>query len=166
MLLQIIDQFCKPVTFLCAVLSCSVVSDSLWTHGVACQVPLPMVILQARILEWFALLQGIFPTQGLNPGLPHCRWILYHLSYQGSPSRVSLPSPEKLPYPEIKPGFPAFQVDSSPAKLPRKPCISLDLSKNLEIIGKQRNIYNRNLTIVSNYCNLIYTRILQGLKHI
>ena len=31
-----------------------------------------------------ALLQGIFPTQGLNPGLPHCRWILYQLSYQGS----------------------------------------------------------------------------------
>ena len=31
------------------------------------------------------LLQGIFPTQGLNPGLPHCRWILYHLSHQGSP---------------------------------------------------------------------------------
>ena len=32
-----------------------------------------------------ALLQGIFPTQGLNPGLPHCRQILYHLSHQGSP---------------------------------------------------------------------------------
>ena len=32
-----------------------------------------------------ALLQEIFPTQGLNPGLPHCRRILYHLSYQGSP---------------------------------------------------------------------------------
>ena len=31
-----------------------------------------------------ALLQGIFPTQGSNPGLPHCRWILYHLSHQGS----------------------------------------------------------------------------------
>ena len=30
------------------------------------------------------LLQGIFPPQGLNPGLPHCRWILYHLSHQGS----------------------------------------------------------------------------------
>ena len=26
-----------------------------------------------------ALFQGIFPTQGLNPSLPHCRWILYHL---------------------------------------------------------------------------------------
>ena len=32
-----------------------------------------------------ALLQGIFPTQGLNPGLLHCRWILYQMSYQGSP---------------------------------------------------------------------------------
>ena len=32
-----------------------------------------------------ALLQGIFPTQGLNPGLPQCRQILYHLSHQGSP---------------------------------------------------------------------------------
>ena len=33
---------------------------------------------------YHALLQGIFPTQGSNPGLPHCRQILYHLSYQGS----------------------------------------------------------------------------------
>ena len=32
------------------------------------------------------LFQGIFPTQGSNPGLPHCRRILYHLSHQGSPS--------------------------------------------------------------------------------
>ena len=32
-----------------------------------------------------ALLQGIFPTQGVNPGLPHCRQILYHLSHWGSP---------------------------------------------------------------------------------
>ena len=31
-----------------------------------------------------ALLQGIFPIQGSNPGLPHCRQILYHL-HQGSP---------------------------------------------------------------------------------
>ena len=32
-----------------------------------------------------ALLQGIFPTQGLNPGLLHCRQILYCLRHQGSP---------------------------------------------------------------------------------
>ena len=31
------------------------------------------------------LLQGIFPTPVLNPGLLHCKWILYHLSHQGSP---------------------------------------------------------------------------------
>ena len=33
------------------------------------------------------LLQGIFPTQGSNPGLPHCRPTLYRLSHQGSHSR-------------------------------------------------------------------------------
>ena len=32
-----------------------------------------------------SLLQGIFPTQESNWGLLHCRWILYQLSYQGSP---------------------------------------------------------------------------------
>ena len=32
-----------------------------------------------------ALLQEMFPTQGLNPGLLHCMWILYHLSHQGIP---------------------------------------------------------------------------------
>ena len=44
-------------------------------------------ILQARILEWVAmpLLQGIFPTQGLNPGLCHWRQILYCLSHEGTP---------------------------------------------------------------------------------
>ena len=40
-----------------------------------------------RILEWIALslLQGIFPTQGSNQGLLHCRRILYRLSYQERP---------------------------------------------------------------------------------
>ena len=32
-----------------------------------------------------ALLQGIFPTQGPNPGLPQCKWMLYCLSHRGSP---------------------------------------------------------------------------------
>ena len=32
-----------------------------------------------------SLLQGIFTIQGLNPGLLHCTWILYHLSHKGSP---------------------------------------------------------------------------------
>ena len=37
-----------------------------------------------------SLLQGIFLTQGSNSGLPHCRRILYQLSYQGSPSIARL----------------------------------------------------------------------------
>ena len=32
-----------------------------------------------------SLLQGIFPSQESNPGIPHCRWILYQLSHKGSP---------------------------------------------------------------------------------
>ena len=32
-----------------------------------------------------SLIQGIFPTQGLNPGLLHCRRLLYQLSRKGSP---------------------------------------------------------------------------------
>ena len=35
-----------------------------------------------------SLLQGIFLTQELNRGLLHCRWILYHLCYQGSPKAL------------------------------------------------------------------------------
>jgi len=34
-----------------------------------------------------SFLQGIFPTQVSNPGLPHCRWILYQLSHKRS-SRI------------------------------------------------------------------------------
>ena len=37
------------------------------------------------ILHSHSLLQGIFPTQRLSPGLLRCRQILYQLSYQGSP---------------------------------------------------------------------------------
>ena len=36
-------------------------------------------------VDCHAFLQGIFPTQGSNPGLLHCRYILYRLSHQGSP---------------------------------------------------------------------------------
>ena len=71
-----------------------------------------------------ALLQGIFPTQGSNPGLPHCRRILYHLSHQENPRILEwvayIPSPVDLPDPGIKPGSPALQADSLPAELPDK----------------------------------------------
>ena len=60
---------------LCDLMDCSPPGSSV--HG----------ILQEIILEWVgchSLLQGIFPTQGWNLGLPHCRQILHHLSHQGS----------------------------------------------------------------------------------
>ena len=46
------------------------------------------------------LLQQIFPTQGLNPGLLHCRWILYHLSHQRIPSWATLCDPMDCSPPE------------------------------------------------------------------
>ena len=43
-------------------------------------------IPQARILEWVAFPSpGDLPNPGINPGLPHCRQILYQLSHKGSP---------------------------------------------------------------------------------
>ena len=68
----------------------SAVSNSLWPNG-------PQA---ARLLSpWnspgqnpgggsLSLIQGIFPTKGLHPGLLHCWWILYQLSHQGSPRRL------------------------------------------------------------------------------
>ena len=42
-----------------------------------------------------SLLQGIFPTQGSNPDLPHCRWIFYQLSHKGSPKEGKWKAKEK-----------------------------------------------------------------------
>ena len=39
-------------------------------------------------LGYHALLQGIYPILTLNPGLLHCRWILYCLSHRGSPYQI------------------------------------------------------------------------------
>ena len=81
-------------------------------------------ILQARILEF--LLQGIFPTQGSNPGLLHCRWILYQLSHQGSPRIL-----EWVVYPFSSVIFPTQELNWGllhcrqillPTELSGKPC--------------------------------------------
>ena len=63
--------------------SCSVMSDSLWPHGLYSPWNSPG---QHTGVGSRSLLQGIFPTQGSNCGLLHCRQILYQLSYQGGPS--------------------------------------------------------------------------------
>ena len=59
----------------------SVMSDSLRPHGLYSPWNSPG---QNTGVGSLSLFQGIFQTQELNPGLPHCRRILYHLSYKGS----------------------------------------------------------------------------------
>ena len=58
----------------------SVVSDSLWPHGLYTPWNSPG--------QNTSLHQQIFPIQGLNPGLLHCMWILYQLSHQGSQQHI------------------------------------------------------------------------------
>ena len=60
----------------------SVMPSSLWPHGLYSPWNSPG---QNTGMGSCSLLQGIFPTQRLNRGLPHCRWILYQLSHQGNP---------------------------------------------------------------------------------
>ena len=71
-----------------------------------------------------SLLQGIFPTQGSNPGLPHCRRILDRLSHKGGPrilEWVAYPFSRGSSNPGIKLGSPALQADSLSTELSGKP---------------------------------------------
>ena len=61
--------------------TCSVLSDSLRPHRLYSPWNSPG---QDTGVGSLSLLQGIFPTQGSNPGLPHCRQIFYQLSLKGS----------------------------------------------------------------------------------
>ena len=59
----------------------SAVSDSSWPHGLYSLWNSPD---QDTGVGSLSFLQGIFPTQGLNPGLPHCGQTLHQLSHKGS----------------------------------------------------------------------------------
>ena len=137
-----------------------VVPDSLQTHG----------LQPARLLcPWnfsgqntgvgsHSLLQRIFPSQGSNPGLPHCRQILYSLSHQGSPRILdwvancnllsSLQAPLSMgfskarilewvamPSSRIKPLKPLILVRLTTPNVDEKPKY-LQLSYNIEIAHK------------------------------
>ena len=71
-----------------------------------------------------SLLQGIFPIQGSNPGLPHCGWILYQLSHKGNPrilEWVAYPFSRGSSRPRDQPRSPALQEDSLPTEPQGKP---------------------------------------------
>ena len=71
----------------------SVLSNSLQLHGLYSPRNSPG---QNTGVGNLSLLQGIFPTQGSNPGLPHCRQILYQLSHKGNPKGSNIITPLKL----------------------------------------------------------------------
>ena len=69
------------------------------------------------------LLQGIFPTQGSNPDIWHCRQILYCLSHQGSQrilGWVAYPFSRGSSQPRNRTRSSALEADSLPAELPKK----------------------------------------------
>ena len=71
-----------------------------------------------------SLLQGIFPTQGLNPGLPRCRQILYQLSHQESPrilDWVAYPFSSRSFQPRNRTVVSCITGGFLPAELSRKP---------------------------------------------
>ena len=100
--------------------NCSFTSDSLLPHGLYSPWNSPDL----------SFLQGIFPTQGSNPGLLHCRWIVYQLSHMGSPIILepnnTVPSAANLPDSRTELGSPTLQVDSLPTELSGKPELSYD----------------------------------------
>ena len=77
----------------------SVMSDSLQPHRYIVHRNSPG---QNTLVGSCSLLQWIFLTQGLNPVLLHCRWILYQLSYEGSTNRIILLLPHRKKQKQIQ----------------------------------------------------------------
>ena len=78
-----------------------------------------------------SLLQGIFPTQELNPGLPYCRRFFTSWATREAQEYWSgylIPSPADLPYPGIELESPALHADSLPTELSGKPFGSVMLA--------------------------------------
>ena len=83
-------------------------------------------ILQVSLLVWgsLSLFQGVFPTQGLSPGLPHCGQILYQTSQKGSPRILELlayPFSRGSSQPRNGTGVSCITGNSLPTELSEKP---------------------------------------------
>ena len=93
-------------------------------------------ILQARMLEWVVIpfSRGIFPSQGSNPHLLHCRQILYHLSHQGSPSPLltSFYFVSKLFLPKQ---FPQIHLLPPEADSPQHYCVRASRAGGLAVLS-------------------------------
>ena len=99
----------------------SVMSNSLWPHGLYNPWNSPG---QNTGVGSLSLLQGIFPTQGSNPGLLHCRQVLYQLSHKGSPLVLYVP--------KCAISFPGGSVVKNPSVKQVMQVQSLDQEDSLE----------------------------------
>ena len=107
-----------------------VVSDSLRPHGLYNPWNSPG---QNTGVGSLSLLWGIFPTQGLNPGLLHCRRILYQLSHEGSPRTLEWVA------------YPFSSGSSQPRNQTRVSCIAGGFFTNRairEALLQSRGLYN------------------------
>ena len=93
-------------------------SDSLQPHGLCSLWNSPG---QSTGVGSLSLLQGIFPNQGLNPRLPHCRWILYQLSHKGGPRILECIAHSFSRISSWPRNRTALQADSLPTDLSGKP---------------------------------------------
>ena len=101
-------------------------------------------------VDSLSLLQGMFPTQGSNTGLLHCRWILYQLSHKGSPRILEWVA------------FPFSKGSSCPRNLTRVSCtqadsLPTDLSGKPTWVGSLSFLHGIFLTQELNQC-LLYCR--------
>ena len=143
--------------------SCSVLSNSLQSHGLYSPWNFPG---QNTGVGSHSLLQGIFPTQGLNPGVPHCGWILYQLSHQESPvipEWVAYFFSSRSSQSRNWTGFPALQAESLPAEPPGRAVAStkygLFFIKEITIM-KIMNISNKRLVMATKINIQVWNAVL------
>ena len=119
--------------------SCSVMFDSLQPHGLYNPWNSP-----GQNTGVGSFLQGIFPTHGLNPGLQHCRQILYQLSHKGSPRIL-----EWVVYPFSSGSF-------QPRNQTRVSCIAGGFFTNWAIREAVEFMWKRAIRIILQVRKLMY----------
>ena len=123
-----------------------------------------------------SLFQGIFPTQGSNPGLPYCRLILYQLSHQGSPTIlewVTYAFSRGSSWPRNWTEVSCIEADSLPAELPGKNFRNKQSRSRYiwMIFPKLRSLWNKDIKPEDYFVDLLFnvrfpydSRVLQILK--
>ena len=119
-------------------------SDSLQPHGLYSPWNSPG---QNTGVGSLSFLQEIFPTQGLNPDLPHCRWIIYQLSHKGSPrilEWVAYPFSSGSSQPRNQTGVSHIAGRFLPMELSGKPLVRMAIIKKyLQTINAGEDVEKR-----------------------